>query len=302
MNAPVALQEIEREHGVDLIDDAGARRRLHDHVETAKRHLSTRTHATIDIDGLPGLQEFHTSITRAWCEDVCAGHFRRSVQLVQECLRDAGLAPAEIDDVVLVGGSSRIPKIQSLLRQVFPGKALNMSVNPDEAIAHGAAVRASMLAESCPKQLQRVRLQDVIPLSLGIGLDNDQVAVLLRRNTRIPTTVTRRNFAMPTNDCTGVSIPVFEGESMAASKNNLLGEFALLGLPACGTASRQVEVSFSIDANGILSIKATHRGSGQWRQIRADYRNGSLTSEDVQRMKKEAEQGQPVAAAEVSPV
>lgn len=261
-------------------------RRLHEEAERAKHTLSSQDRADIDVGGLPDGLEFHTRITRARFEHLCAFHFHTAMNLVRSCLRDASLAADDVDDVVIVGGSTRIPKIQSLLQHIFPGTPLNKRVNPDEAVAYGAAVQAAMLAERQIVLLHNVSLQDVTPLSLGIGLQNGAVAVLIKKNARVPTVVTRRNFALPTDDCTAVSIPVYEGESRFARADNMLGEFALLGLPRSRTGARQVEVAFSIDANGMLAVKATHRGSGKWRQIRVDYRNGSLTGEDVRRIKQ----------------
>lgn len=289
LKAATLVQEIEQNHAVDLSGNSRARRRLQDYAEKAKCALSTSETAPIEIDNLLGCEDFYTVITRVRFENLCSDLFLQSMELVTACLDDARLEPQDIDEVVLVGGSTRIPKVKSLLKQIFAAKRLNHRTNPDEAVAYGAAIQAAMLADRRPSNLQELKLKDVAPLSLGIGLQDNTVAVLIPKNTQIPVSRTCNKFVIAAG-CGAATIAVYQGEARLARDSNLLGEFVLLGLPRSNDRSRQIVVTFQIDGNGILAVKAMHVGSGKWRQVRVDRRNGGLMCENVQQMKYEAEQ------------
>lgn len=275
------LQEIKQKHGIDLSGNARAKRRLQNHAEKAKCTLSTNDTATIDIDSLLGDQDFHCVITRSRFQHLCCDLFEQGMDLVASCLDDCDLQPHlyQIDEIVLVGGCTRIPKVQELLRQIFPGKTLNKRINPDEAVAHGAALQAAILCERRPAQLQKLVVQDITAMSLGIALADGTMSILIPRHTKTPASVTRCNFVIP-SDCRGVCIPVYQGEAGLAEGNTFLCDFALMDLPSFRPGSRQVVVTFVIDASGILSVKAKHTGSGKWRQVRLCRRICSQDADD----------------------
>ncbi|GAB1732557.1 Heat shock protein [Hortaea werneckii] len=281
-------KEFQKKTKKDITGDARALRRLRTACERAKRTLSNGTQTTIEIDSLFDGEDFNANITRARFEEINSKAFQGTIQPVEQVLKDSQIEKSKVDDIVLVGGSTRIPRIQKLLSDFFNGKKLEKSINPDEAVAYGAAVQAGILSgKATSAETADMLLLDVCPLSLGVAMEGNIFAPVVPRGNTVPC-LKKRTFTTVADNQQTVQFPVFQGERVNCEDNTSLGEFTLAPIPPMKAGDAVLEVVFEVDVNGILKVTATEKTSGRSANITISNSVGKLSSGEIEKMVEDA--------------